>query len=361
MNLHIVPDNVFINKFYDNLEELGLTNNNKIVARTQGALKFIKRPVLSAKLYSKDFDNLVGDTHAYDNVFIHQFSPLLYRWVAKNHFRKLHWMSWGADIYNLPALDHGCYEPETYARYVKGGVSLHDWLYRLKVKFTQSPFESKAYSKVSNLLTWMDSEFKFAKDNLPSLNAAHQFFFYENQMPYQQLDNVVGTIAEQKRSPLLIVGNSASHALNHLDAVRSLQTQQVKADLLIPISYGDKKYASFLKGNLSFYTGGEITYQENYLDFDGYLKLLSTSDGLVMNNIRPQGYGNIFMMMYLGKKVYLNPKNISIPDLNANNLKWISIDDVATTLNQSAISNKQSVRELLSHERVLEIYPKYFA
>lgn len=361
MNLHIVPDNVFINKFYDNLEELGLVSNNKIVVRNQGGeLKYIKRPVVAAKLYSNEFDALVGDTMSYDKVFIHQFTPLLYRWVAKHSFKELNWLAWGADVYNLPALDRICYEPETFAGYVKGGVSLQDRLYRLKVLFTQKPFEKSAYQKVDHLLTWMDSEFRFAKDHLPSLKAMRQFFFYENQMPYQQLDTVVGERSGNKK-PLLIIGNSASHALNHLDAVRSLQSQQVVADLLIPVSYGDKKYAAFLKRNLTFYSGGKITYQEDYLDFAGYLKLLSSADGLVMNNIRPQGYGNIFMMMYLGKKVYLNPRNISLPDLDQHQLKWISIEAVAATLMEPGAENKAGVRNLLSHERVLEIYPRYFS
>jgi hypothetical protein len=34
MNLHIVPDNSFVNKFCDNLQELGLWEDNKIIVRS---------------------------------------------------------------------------------------------------------------------------------------------------------------------------------------------------------------------------------------------------------------------------------------------------------------------------------------
>jgi hypothetical protein len=34
--------------------------------------------------------------------------------------------------------------------------------------------------------------------------------------------------------------------------------------------------------------------------FEEYLNFLAASDGLIMNTVRPQGYGNILMMMYVG-------------------------------------------------------------
>ena len=67
---------------------------------------------------------------------------------------------------------------------------------------------------------------------------------------------------------------------------------------------------------------------DRYMPFEEYLNFLAASDGLIMNTFRPQGYGNILMMMYLGKPVYFNPKNISFPDLNATGLKWMPIESL---------------------------------
>ena len=87
MNLHIAPDNTFINAFYDNLREASLLNNNRIVIRSNNQeMKAVKRDIPFAPLYSTKFNSIVGDTFSYDKVYVHYFTPLLYRWVALNKF-----------------------------------------------------------------------------------------------------------------------------------------------------------------------------------------------------------------------------------------------------------------------------------
>ena len=92
MNLHIVPDSKFSDSFYTNLKELGIESQNKFVIRTnEPAPKFISHKLPFAKLYSATFNDLVGETSQYEKVFIHQFSPLMYRWVALNTFQEINW------------------------------------------------------------------------------------------------------------------------------------------------------------------------------------------------------------------------------------------------------------------------------
>ncbi len=158
MNLHIAPDNAFTNKFYENILEAGLAHNNRIVIRTNDSkLKSVKFDVPFARLYSRSFNDLIGDTLRYDKVFIHYFTPLLYRWVATHEFRQVNWMVWGGDLYNLPWLDDSCYEPVTFEKFVDRNRSLRSHLYDLKVWVTQRPFRKRAYSKINNVLTWMRS------------------------------------------------------------------------------------------------------------------------------------------------------------------------------------------------------------
>ena len=360
MNLHIVPDNTFINKFCDNLQELGLWENNKIIVRSnQSALKSIKQNLPFAPLYSRKFLSLVGDTSQYARVFVHYLTPLLYRWLAKNKFHEVNWMVWGGDLYNLPALDHVCYEPKTWHEYVKRDWSAQTLLYNLKIKLTQSPFRQRAYSKIKNVLTWMDEEYNFAIHNLP-VKADHQFFFYENQLPYGQLDALVNT-GKASQKPSLILGNSGSPTNNHLDAIQFLEDHRIQADLLIPVSYGDKRYISFLKKRLKF-SYGKIEFVERYMAFEEYLNFLARADGLIMNTVRPQGYGNILMMMYIGKPVFFNSKNISLQDLDSAGLKWTPIESLkAIDKVKFEVSNKEAVINLLSHDRLLREYHSIFS
>jgi len=359
MNLHIVPDNTFINKFYDNLNDLGLLGINKIVVRSNDSkLKSVRHNIPFAPLYSTRFASLIGNTEQYEKVFIHYFTPLMYRWVTRHKFRELNWMVWGGDLYNLPSLDHVCFEPLTFQQYVKQDLSIKTLLYRLKVFVTNSPFKRSAYSKVKNILTWMPSEYQFAIEHLP-VHATHKFFFYENQLPYEKLD-ILPSLKNASERPLLIIGNSGSPTNNHLDVVQFLEANRVHADLVIPVSYGDPNYIKFLKKKLT-YSYGTIKFMDRYLAFDEYLNFLSTADALVMNTIRPQGYGNILIMMYLGKPVFFNEKNISLPDLNRAGLKWLPIENlnVSKSLAMNA-SNKEAVVNLLSHERLLKEYQILF-
>ena len=363
MNLHIVPDNVFINKFYDNLRELGLEKDNKIIVRTQSKkLKYIKHSLPFAPLYSSEFGLLAGDTTTYDKVFIHQFTPLLYRWVATNKFRELNWMVWGSDLYNLPSVEAGLYEPLTFTRYIKNNFSLQKFLYQTKVFILHSRFRKEAYEKVDNVLTWMKSEYEFALEHIPNLQANHRFFFYENELPYQAMDEVLSHRDTDlpRLKPVYVLGNSSTPELNHLDAVQWMQSEGVEADLWVPVSYGDANYKRFLKKNLAFYRGGEVRYFEKYITFQDYMRLLNGADGLIMNNIRPQGYGNILMMMYLGKKIFLNDKNISTRELDEGGLIWEPLRNMKFVSNDGWNNNKAMVGKLLSHEILLKTYKELF-
>ena len=359
MNLHIAPDNTFTNRFYENLQELGLTHNNRIVIRSgEKKLKAIKHDLPFAPLYTSRFDELVGNTGDYERVFVHYFTPLMYRWVARNDFHELNWMVWGGDLYNLIKLDKLCYEPLTFERYVRRNLSIKSRLYDLKIRLTQSPFRKTAYSKVNNILTWMSEEYKFAVQHLP-VKAQHKFFFYENQVPYHQLDSIETHSGNSERT-VLIVGNSGSPTNNHLDAIQFLEANHVKTDLIIPVSYGDPHYVSFLKKEVKF-SFGQVNFLQRFMPFDEYLRLMASCDGLIMNSLRPQGYGNILMMMYLGKAVYLNGKNTSLPDLDRAGLEWFPIEALKAPGEPIIpLSSKDAILSFLSHERLVKEYRKMF-
>jgi len=358
MNLHIAPDNVFVNAFYDNLKALNLLEDNKIIIRTnKKKLSAIQRDLPFADVYSAEFDRHVGDTTRYRKVFIHYFTPILFRWVARHQFNELSWMVWGGDLYNLRALDRFCYAPLTLA-YVQNTFSLEKLLYDVKVWLLHAPYRKRAYAKVKHILTWMKHEYEFALNNLP-VRAGYKFFFYENQSPYHALDSLRPTPAAAGRLSL-IVGNSGSPANNHLDAVRFLEEQNVKADLLIPVSYGDKPYIAFLKKNLA-YRHGKIEFVDRYMKFEEYVEFLAGAHGLVMNTIRPQGFGNILMMMYMRKPVFFNEGNISLPDLTAYGINWRPMQHLASFAGEELPdTGKKAVADLFSHERLIATYRQLF-
>jgi len=363
MNLHIVPDSKFVNAFCTNLRELNALSNNRVIVSSRKNLKYVERDVPHAPLYSSKCESLCGDTLQYDAVYIHLFSPLMYRWVAQNSFKELNWIVWGVDLYNLPFIKFDFYEKLTRQQYSVTNRPLNEWLYLLKIWITNSRYRNQAYSKIDNVLTWMKTEYAFAKENIPSLRANHKFFFYENQSPYQKLDENPSPQTETNRSlPSIIVGNSGYPTNNHLDAIDYLTRNNVNANLYLPVSYGDRRYIAFLKKKLSNYSNGSIEFIDKYMGFDDYLKFLRGADAFVMNSVRPQGYGNVLMMLYLGKAIFMNERNISLPDLRTNGIKINDWSEMNSILGGNSLrDNKEAVINLLSHQRLIDIYRDLFS
>src|SRR5688500_9487537 len=126
MNLHIGVDNTFIDRVFLNLKELGLENNNRFIIRSKTKPEYVKQDVLFAPLYSSEFEKLIGDTEQYKRVIIHQFSPLMFRWVARHNFQTLDWAIWGADLYDLSFVNFDLHEPETLEKYIKKRKSINN-------------------------------------------------------------------------------------------------------------------------------------------------------------------------------------------------------------------------------------------
>ena len=97
------------------------------------------------------------------------------------------------------------------------------------------------------------------------------------------------------------------------------------------------------------------------MSFDEYVSFLWRADAIVMHSMRPQGYGNIFMMMYMEKPVFMNEKNISVSDLNENGMTWHSLTDLKNIKSLERSSNRQAVVDLLSHEKLMGIYKELFS
>ena len=159
-----------------------------------------------------------------------------------------------------------------------------------------------------------------------------------------------------------MVGNSGYPTNNHLDAIAYMEEHSIKADLLIPVSYGDKKYISLLKRRLASYKNGTVTFVDKFMDFDEYLNLLSGADAFVMNSIRPQGYGNVLMMLYMGKPVFMNERNISAPDLKKNGIVTSDWSEMNSILSHKPMAqNKEAIANLLSHSRLINVYRELFS
>jgi hypothetical protein len=354
MNLHIFPDSVFAKAFYRNLQSFNLKEHNLVIISKEKAKHAIDG-IVCAPLHSLKFAQAVTSTHHYDAVFIHYFTPALYRWVERHTFKKLCWCVWGGDVYNLPWRKNNNFESITSALFKKS-FSWEETIFNWKVSLLYSPYKIKAWLKVNEVYTWMEEEFLFTKSTYAN-QATHSFFYYEGEVPY---DNEV-VITQSQAEPFIIVGNSGSPQNNHADVLQFLNDIHFKKKIVIPVSYGNQEYVSKLKSYALKFTNLSIQWLEEFMPIEQYNHLLANADAFIMHAIRPQGMGNVFAVMNMGVPVYFNPKNAAYQSLISMGFECYKTEDLTKEKIHQPAKNKDLIKQKFGHDQTKKIYQKLFA
>lgn len=158
---------------------------------------------------------------------------------------------------------------------------------------------------------------------------------------------------KQRGENLIIqVGNSATPTNNH-EATLNLLKQLSNDNLQIyaPLSYGDMKYAMRIKKIGKDLFGDKFHALESFMPFSEYQKFLQSIDIAIFNHKEQQAMGNIFVLLALGKKVYLNTGTTHYDFLIQKGFKIFSIKDF--NLDHISFEDSMHNRELL-----LKLYSK---
>lgn len=104
----------------------------------------------------------------------------------------------------------------------------------------------------------------------------------------------------------ILLGNSATKENQHIEALDVLQQfAQERMRIICPLSYGDAEYAKKIAEYGKRQFGNKFVPLMDYLSYEQYLDILASCDIGVFNNDRQQGMGNIFVLLAMGKKVFL--------------------------------------------------------
>ena len=99
------------------------------------------------------------------------------------------------------------------------------------------------------------------------------------------------------------------------------------------------------------------------MSLSDYMKVLQSADALIMNCVRPQGFGNTFMMMLQGKPVFINKRNYSLPDLDGYEIKYFRLEDLPVWFNDRTMKShsRKPLLNLLSQEKADNTYKSFFS
>ncbi|PCC11828.1 TDP-N-acetylfucosamine:lipid II N-acetylfucosaminyltransferase [Pseudoalteromonas sp. JB197] len=158
----------------------------------------------------------------------------------------------------------------------------------------------------------------------------------------------------------ILLGNSATLTCNHLDGIDLLcKAKNIGSKLIIPLSYGNKKYGELVKKYAHQHFSGEVLALDGFMPFDEYMQLISSCSFVIMPHKRQQGVGNIIALLNLGAKVFLDKRNLLYTFLKEKGFFVFCLEDIVspdflTELTQEQIEkNKIYLYEIWGRDSIL--------
>ena len=337
MNIHIIENEKFTPLFLEMLNNYFPKNSNKVYIHQAKNYDFVKnRYSFVTTIDSFDEVDLTLVSQPLDKIFIHAFyNQKLLKFLFLNKykldFRKVVFIAWGADIYNS---NYRLQEPV---------VGLRDVYQRLRIRFYEK-IKRILMKKVHLYMTFACDDINIINGyyrangiqfdclypstvNLEDLNKIKKsrkinnnvekngiatlptaYGSYPPQSQKRQLpqSETFGEHRLENRCVTILLGNSATKTNQHkqmLDILAKFKNETIS--IICPLSYGDKEYAVKIKDYGLELFGDKFVPLMEYMSPVKYANILGKVDIAVFNHNRQQATGNIEILAYLGKKIFI--------------------------------------------------------
>lgn len=238
---------------------------------------------------------------------------------------RVHWLSWGGDLYCAPRVRYAIYGPRTW-RYLAGRLTLKGRI--LREVSQRSPALSAIFDRwalggdgtlfraIQTAVSRIDSA--SAVVDAESALIAEHFSSHIQYFPfvYGSLEDYVAVGTPPDPSAVveedsILIGNSAYPSNNHVEAFESLAASGVAHAhrIVVPLSYGDLEYARYVIQMGRYYFGSRLEPLTQTLPLDQYLAMISRCRLAIMNQARQQAVGNLIALLYLGKSIFMHPRS----------------------------------------------------
>jgi len=344
----------FVNENFDsdshNFVIFGEKTENDDLYKNYKNVKIIKRGYISTfellKIIKKS-----------DILLIHflklKNSTKLFLLLNRKLFRKIVWISWGADLYQWEKK----YEGGFFKNLKNWFVNKINYFFRKKVNYFVGIFPP---------------DIEFFNKNF-SHNAKTFYSPYVGDI-YTQLykteKHCFTSLDEKIKSGKTIniqIGHSSTKILNHIEVLEVLEkfkTKKIK--IFIPLSYGDMEYADFVEKRALELFGEKVVCMRGFLKRDEYLQFLENVDIAIFNTFRQIGLGNIHPLLFMGKKIFLPENSImykffrsrDINIKNYNEIKKMDFNQFTQPINMEKA--KEYIQEYVDFEKRKKMWEKVF-
>jgi len=267
-------------------------------SKGRGRLSIIKA------LLSKKYDLVVFHGFFYGTDFVWLYFIMTFTTLKKRSF----WMTLGGDIYTFRV------EGKPFKQKVKQLI------------------KAKTLSKVRFVGAQISGEADIVRKHYND-NAIHFKVFYPDPIGYsdEKLPKRTNNVTCK-----VMVGNSADPSNEHLKVFSELLRFGDNISIFCSLAYGPEEYKlKVIKEGKSLF-GKRFSYQDKMVPPNEYRQILADIDVAIFYHDRQQAMGNIFQLLYLGKKVfvrsdttsYLYLKNLKLPIHDALSINNINVSEL---------------------------------
>ena len=297
-----IPDFInFSRKYLSSYEQLYITHNTykkypydlKDDAKHIDN-KFFRYLKINYELYKKDV------------VLIHGlFDPylMLLLFIQPWLLNKCRWLVWGGDVYHLHKLYEGKY---SLKKYIREFVIKH----------------------MGYIVTSIDGDYEAIKNLYHAQGKRIDLFAYPAAL-FQELPP-----EKNENTSIKMVGNSADSSNNHAEVFHYLAQKKLNnVEIIVPLSYGVQSYKeATIKLGFELF-GDSFKPLTNFINYDDYLKILSSLDIIIFNHDRQQAMSTARVALGMGKKVCMKQGLSSSAHFDKLGIKTFKLSDLEQLIN----------------------------
>lgn len=366
--LHISIDDKFIESANWQFEQIYPGSNKFYIIVREGdyKLQYVKMhsnfEVLPEN--TQTLKKILIEINDYDLVVFHGLDDFRCKIVLNSGKNvKFLWSFWGYEVYNF----NKYFQKNIYGNLTKKRFR-HLVKKTFKRRIADSYFDTvnkikkiyrfRAIDKIGYFGFPFEEEFTLLK-KLKILNSRYTRYIRYTYYPLEFIikDHENTAITGQN----ILLGNSATRSNNHLEIFEILNKLPInERKVIVPLSYGEKGYRDEILKLNSDLLPKNFEPLTKFYELEEYNGILKTCSVFIMNSYRQQGIGNIFAMLWMGAKVYLDERNTTYHYLRRKNCSVFSIsrDLTATNINVFEPLGNAEInrnREILRNELSAEV------
>lgn len=155
----------------------------------------------------------------------------------------------------------------------------------------------------------------------------------------------------------IIIGHSAVKFVNHIEILNTLKKyKNENIKIVLPLNYGDPEYGDYVSDQaIKEFGEDKVEIIRNKLNLADYVRLMWGCDALIIHSDRQIAMGNITMMLYMGKKVYIKYSSVmgkyyydqeKLTVFDSNSISELSFNELSSPIDDISRNKEYAINEI---------------